>query len=96
MPMMAGFMMGRMMGGMGGGMGMPPPGSPQPNTTSGVNPASARPVFSDRNGYLYANGDTVGRLAPGTTSLGSNAVAARTTSRGGFGGSARSFGGGGS
>lgn len=52
-----------------------------------------RPVFADRNGYLYSNGGNVGRVAPGTTSLGSQGVAMRTT-RGGFGSSARSFGGG--
>ena len=73
------MMMGFMMGRMlGGGMG------------AGMAP---RPVYADRNGYLYSNRSNVGRVAPGTTSLGPNAVAMRTT-RGGFGGSARSFGGG--
>ncbi len=94
MPMMMGFMMGRMMGGGGlGGFGMPPragvPGAPNPVAT-------ARPVLADRNGYLYANGANVGRVAPGTTSIGSSAVPMRTASRGGFGASAGRFSGGGS
>ncbi len=72
------MMMGFMMGRMlGGGMGG---GFP------------ARPVYGDRNGYLHANGQNVGRVAPGTTSLGSNGIAMRTA-RGGFGSSARSGGG---
>lgn len=72
-------MMGFMMGRMlGGGMGG---GFP------------ARPVYGDRNGYLHANGRNVGRVAPGTTSLGPSGIAMRTT-RGGFGSSARSSGGG--
>lgn len=73
------LMMGFMMGRMlGGGMG-------------GALPP--RPVYSDRNGALFAGGANVGRVAPGTTSLGPSGVAMRTT-RGGFGSSARSFGGG--
>jgi uncharacterized protein YgiB involved in biofilm formation len=73
------MMMGFMMGRMlGGGMGG---GFP------------ARPVYGDRNGYLHANGQNVGRVAPGTTSLGPNGIAMRTA-RGGFGSSARSSGGG--
>ena len=108
MPMMMGYMMGRTLGGgFGsglGGMGMPPgqpPGAPAAgaNPSSGAGAASAaagaaRPVYGDRNGYLYAGGSAVGRVAPGTTSLGSQAIALRSTSRGGFGGSARAFGGG--
>lgn len=81
MPMMMGYMMGRMLG--GGGM------APQPNA-----PGTARPVYSDRAGYLHAGGAQVGRLAPGATSLGPQGMATRVTSRGGFGGSARSFSGG--
>ena len=97
MPMMMGFMMGRMMGGgmgygYGGGFGQPQPSTP---AGAGVGGA-ARPVYADRNGYLYANGSNVGRVAPGTTSLGSQAVPMRTASRGGFGATASRFGGGGS
>lgn len=100
MPMMMGFMMGRMMGGMGGmggygyGGGF---GQSQPSTANGAGVGgAARPVYADRNGYLYANGSNVGRVAPGTTSLGSQAVPMRTASRGGFGATASQFGGGGS
>jgi uncharacterized protein YgiB involved in biofilm formation len=52
-----------------------------------------RPVYADRNGYLYSDRANVGRVAPGTTSLGPNGMAMRTT-RGGFGNSARAFRGG--
>ncbi len=99
MPMMMGFMMGRMMGGGMGGMGgyglgpRPTPGAGGA-TTNTASAGTARPVYADRNGYLYANGGTVGRVAPGTTSLGSQAVPMRTASRGGFGASASRFGGG--
>ncbi len=75
----AGFALGGLLGRMlGGGMGGGLP---------------ARPVYGDRNGYLHANGQNVGRVAPGTTSLGPNGIAMRTA-RGGFGSSARSSGGG--
>lgn len=101
MPMMMGYMMGRTLGGGMGGVlgGMGRPGAPagSANTASAAAPAaarSARPVYSDRNGYLYAGGGAVGRVAPGTTSLGSQGIAMRTTARGGFGASARAFGGG--
>ncbi len=103
MPMMMGYMMGRTLGGMGGGLGGglgqrgTPTTAPGATNTAGAAPATARaarPVYSDRNGYLYANGGAVGRVAPGTTSLGSQGIAMRTTARGGFGASARSFGGG--
>ncbi len=108
MPMMMGYMMGRSLGGMGGmgggfgGMGGqrgPAPGN-APGNTSGAPNASpntagaSRPVYGDRNGYLYAGGSAVGRVAPGTTSLGSRAIPMRTAARGGFGSSARGFGGG--
>jgi len=109
MPMMMGYMMGRMLGGgMGGGLGGmgqsgPAPGSPPGGATAnssgntGANASTrpaARPVYGDRNGYLYAGGSAVGRVAPGTTSLGSRAIPMRTAARGGFGGSARGFSGG--
>jgi uncharacterized protein YgiB involved in biofilm formation len=90
MPMMMGYMMGRMMGGGMGGFGAPqqgaPPGAPQ--QTAGT---AGRPVYGDRNGYLYAGGNQVGRVAPGTTSLPSG-TAVRSVSRGGFG--SRGFSGG--
>lgn len=79
MPLMMGYMMGRMMS----------PGRMMPGA-----PTTARPVYGDRAGFLRAGGSTVGRVAPGATSLGPNGIATRVTSRGGFGGSARSFGGG--
>lgn len=89
MPMMMGFIMGRMMGGMGGyGYGS--------GFGGGGFGGAARPVYADRNGYLYTNGSNMGRVAPGTTSLGSQGVPMRTASRGGFGSSASRFGGGGS
>jgi uncharacterized protein YgiB involved in biofilm formation len=78
MPMMMGYMMSRALG--GGGMG-----------GYGLQP---RPVYAYRGGFLYANGATVGQVAPGTTSLGSNAVPMRTASRGGFGATAGRFSGG--
>ncbi len=87
MPMMMGYMMGRMLG--GGGMQPQPGAAGRPNT-----PATARPVYSDRAGYLHAGGAPVGRLAPGATSLGPQGIATRVTTRGGFGGSARAFSGG--
>jgi uncharacterized protein YgiB involved in biofilm formation len=91
MPMMMGYMMGRMLGGgMGGGAGMG--GGPATQRQPGAATAS-RPVYGDRNGFLYSGGSNVGRVAPGTTSLGSQGIAMRTT-RGGFGGAARGFGGG--
>lgn len=83
MPMMMGYMMGRMMS----------PGMPGANRMG--TPTTARPVYSDRGGYLYAGGNSVGRVAPGSTSLGPSGMATRVTTRGGFGSSARSFGGGG-
>lgn len=89
MPMMMGYMMGRMMGGPG--YSAPPqgapPGAPQQTASAG------RPVYGDRNGYLYTGGSQVGRVAPGTTSIPSG-TAVRSVSRGGFG--ARGFTGGGS
>jgi uncharacterized protein YgiB involved in biofilm formation len=103
MPMMMGYMMGRMLGGggmMGGGGVGQPQQRPMPGSTgpTDVRPstgaASARPVYGDRNGYLYTGrGSAVGQVAPGTTSLGSRAVPMRTA-RGGFGSSARGFSGG--
>jgi uncharacterized protein YgiB involved in biofilm formation len=101
MPLMMGYMMGRTLGGMGGmgGMGQrgPAPGAPPAGGTAsapGTAGPAARPVYSDRNGYLYAGRTAVGLVAPGTTSLGSRAIPMRTAARGGFGGSARSFSGG--
>ena len=93
MPMMMGYMMGRMLGGGGmmGGYGMPPRAGAPMGTPSGA-PAS-RPVYADRNGFLYAGGNTVGRVAPGTTSLGPQGVPLRTASRGGFGTTASRYGG---
>jgi len=95
MPMLMGYMMGRSLGGMGGmgGMGQRGPTAGAPPAGGAAGPA-ARPVYSDRNGYLYAGRNAVGRVAPGTTSLGSRAIPMRTAARGGFGGSARSFSGG--
>ena len=101
MPMMMGYMMGRMLGGGMGGMGQgaAAAGGPAGNTSANF-PGNAsarttsRPVYGDRNGYLYAGGSAVGRVAPGTTSLGSRAIPMRTAARGGFGGSARGFSGG--
>jgi len=90
MPMMMGFMMGRMLGG-GGMMGQGRPGAapgPGPATTS-------RPVYGDRNGYLYTGNTAVGRVAPGTTSLSGQTVGARTVSRGGFGASGARYSSGG-
>lgn len=102
MPMMMGYLMGQMMGGRGYGVSAPPPGAPrgdQPQTSSGRGgiaagnaPGASRPVYGDRNGYLYTGGTAVARVPPGTTSLGSTPV--RMTSRGGFGSSARGFSGG--
>ena len=86
MPMMMGFMMGRMLGG-GGMMG--------PMTNRPGAAAPSRPVYGDRNGYLYAGNSQVGRVAPGTTSLGGQTIAARTVSRGGFGASGARYSGGG-
>ena len=97
MPLMMGFMMGRMLGGGMGGMGMPQRGQQQTSgqQTGQQAPArTARPVYGDRNGFLYSGGGAVGRVAPGTTSLGSRAIAMQPTARGGFGSSARGFGGG--
>jgi uncharacterized protein YgiB involved in biofilm formation len=93
MPMMMGYMMGRMLGGPGmmPGAGAPvgAPGAQTPGT-------GARPVYADRNGYLFADNrsNPLGRVAPGATSLPPGGVAARTTSRGGFGSSARGVSGG--
>jgi uncharacterized protein YgiB involved in biofilm formation len=89
MPMMMGYMMGRM---LGGGMGMPP--GQQQTGQQRTAATTARPVYGDRNGFLYSGGGAVGRVAPGTTSLGSRAIAMQPTARGGFGSSARGFGGG--
>jgi len=90
MPMMMGYMMGRMMS-PGGMM----PGQTAPRTGTAPPP---RPVYTDRSGYMYAGGagalSRVGQLPSGATSLGSSGTATRVTTRGGFGGSARSFGGG--
>jgi len=98
MPMLMGYMMGRSLGGMGGmGQRGPTAGAPPAGGAAGAPGAAgpaARPVYSDRNGYLYAGRNAVGRVAPGTTSLGSRAIPMRTAARGGFGGSARSFSGG--
>ena len=87
MPMMMGYMMGSMMGRMGGagfGQGMPPAGAP-----AGATARAGQPVYADRAGYLRSGNTQVGRVAPGTTSLGSRSVA-----RGGFGSSASRIGGG--
>jgi len=93
MPMMMGYMMGRMLGGgMGGGMGPagrpPVGGAPTAGAAGGL---AGKPVYGDRNGYLYAGGNQVGRMAPGQTSL-SPGTAVRSVSRQGFG--ARGFSGG--
>lgn len=97
MPMMMGYMMGRMMGGNGmmgpAGAGAPtaaPAGSASKAAWSGT----SRPVYANRDGYLFAGGANVGRVAPGSTSLGSAGIATRTVARGGFGGSASRMGGG--
>lgn len=86
MPMMMGYMMGRMMGGGMGGMGAPnaPPQQTSTGPRAGAAGAAGRPVYGDRNGYLYTGGQQVGRVAPGTTSLPSG-TAVRSVSRGGFG-----------
>ena len=107
MPMMMGYLMARSFGGGGmiGGYGLPPQGGPaQTQSAPGRSGAAtgaatgasagARPVYGDRNGYLYTGGSPIGRTAPGTTSLGSRGIAMAPTSRGGFGGSARGFSGG--
>ncbi|MBL8629546.1 MAG: DUF1190 domain-containing protein [Rhodospirillaceae bacterium] len=73
------MMMGYMMGRMMGG-GMSGP---------------ARPVYANRDGYLYTGGTNVGRVAPGTTSLSGSRVAMRAPERGGFSGSANRFASGG-
>ena len=93
--------------GYGGGMGMPPRQDQQSTGSAGGSAAggasgaagantaartASRPVYGDRNGYLYTGGTAVARVQPGTTSLGSTPV--RMTSRGGFGSSARGFSGG--
>lgn len=93
MPIMMGYMMGRMMGGaatMPGTPGAAPAGAPAKAAWSGT----TRPVYANRDGYLLAGGNAVGRIAPGATSLGSAGMPARTVSRGGFGGSAFRMGGG--
>ncbi len=92
MPLMMGYMMGRMLGGGMGGMGLPQGGQQQ--TAQQAPARTARPVYGDRNGFLYSGGGAVGRVAPGTTSLGSRAIAMQPTARGGFGGAARGFSGG--
>ncbi|MBY0508739.1 MAG: DUF1190 domain-containing protein [Rhodospirillaceae bacterium] len=84
MPMMMGYMMGRMMGGGMGGFGAPNAPPQQTSTGAGAAGAAGRPVYGDRNGYLYTGGQPVGRVAPGTTSLPSG-TAVRSVSRGGFG-----------
>ena len=83
MPMMMGYMVGRMLS----------PGMPGAAGRMG-SPTTARPVYSDRGGFLHAGGAQVGRLAPGATGIGPSGMATRVTTRGGFGSSARSFGGG--
>jgi uncharacterized protein YgiB involved in biofilm formation len=94
MPLMMGYMMGRMMSPPMGGMGLP-------NQTPNTNPANkpgwngaSRPVYANRDGYLFAGGSNVGRVAPGTTSLAGNRVAMRTADRGGFGSTANRMSGG--
>lgn len=87
MPMMMGYMMGRMMGG-------PVMGAPAPAPGKAAWSGASRPVYADRAGYLYAGGANVGRMAPGTTSLGRTGLATRTVARGGFGGTAGRIGGG--
>ena len=91
MPMMMGYMMGSMMGRMGGGgfgQGMQPgPAGAPAGATAGAR--AGQPVYADRAGYLRSGNAQVGRVAPGTTSLGSRSVA-----RGGFGSSASRIGGG--
>jgi len=91
MPMMMGYLMGRTLGGGAQGFGAPPPqgGGPYAKQTP-----TTKPVYSDRNGYLYAGRDTVGRVAPGSTSLGSSSMPTRTVARSGFGNTG--FAGGGS
>ena len=85
MPMMMGYMMSRALngGGYGGGYGY-----------GGYGGGFGRPVYADRNGYLYTGGTTVGQVPPGTTSLGTAGVPLRSVSRGGFGASAERFSGG--
>ncbi len=100
MPMMMGYLMARSFGGGGmmGGYGLPPQGAPNQTQNAprqaGTAAPAGRPVYGDRNGYLYTGGSPIGRTAPGTTSLGSRGIAMAPTSRGGFGGSARGFSGG--
>ena len=82
MPMMMGYMMSRAFSGGGYGMG------------GGYGAGFGRPVYGDRNGFLYTGGATVGQVQPGTTSLGSAGVPLRNVARGGFGASAERFSGG--
>jgi len=95
MPLMMGYMMGRMMspGAMGPGAVGPAPGT---TATAGKSAWSGttRPVYANRDGYLFAGNNNVGRVAPGTTSLGSAGVPMRTAARGGFGGTANRMSGG--
>ncbi len=86
MPMMMGYMMSRAFSGGGYGYG---PGA-------GYGGGASRPVYADRNGYLYTGGTTVGKVPPGTTSLGTAGVPMRNVARGGFGASASRYSGGGS
>lgn len=100
MPIMMGYMMGRMMSGPATMPGAPSSGAPSsgtPSTGSGAKAAwngTTRPVYANRDGYLLAGGNAVGRIAPGATSLGTAGMPARTVARGGFGGSAARMGGG--
>lgn len=57
--------------------------------------APSRPVYADRTGNLYAGGNNVGRMAPGSTSLPRTGMPTRTVARGGFGQTAGRVGGGG-
>lgn len=97
MPMLMGYMMGRTLGGMGAGA------AGGPNMTG----APARPVYADRNGFVYSGNREVSRLAPGQTlaSAGTTTMrtrmsptgdlAGRTVSRGGFGATGSRFSSGG-
>ena len=101
MPILMGYMMGRA---MSPGMGFGQPGMQQPATmqTSAATPtaasAPARPVYADKNGFLYSADRQVSRLAPGQSlsSTGATTVRTRvspsgdlagprTVARGGFG-----------
>ncbi len=95
MPILMGYMMGRA---MSPGMGFGQPGMQQPVSAPPGASAPARPVYADRNGFLYSADRQVSKLAPGQSlsSTGATTVRTRlspsgdlagprTVARGGFG-----------